>query len=184
MTLHFVKTLMRSKKTGFSLIEVVIGIAVITLIITAAAELTRSSIRMGSITSNELIANHLAEEGLEVVRNIRDSNWLRNQRWDKGLEDGDYILEETTEENVPPFKLTRKEESAAGALLASESGNNYVRTIHIAHKQVVVSQANATQDEVTSSVMTIDSTVNYPSRPERKSMTLSTTLTDWKQGPL
>lgn len=183
MTLHFFTSLVRSKKTGFSLIEVVIGIAVITLIITAAAEITRSSIRMGSITSNELIANHLAEEGLEIVRNIRDSNWLRNQRWDTGLEDGDYTIEETSEENVPPFKLTRKEESAL-ALLASESGNNYVRTIHIAHKQVVVSQANATDDEVTSDVITIDSTVTYPSRPERKSMTLSTTLTDWKQGPL
>lgn len=181
MLKHFLTTIIHSKKTGFSLIEVVIGIAVITLIITAAAEVTRSSIRMGSITSNELIANHLAEEGLEVVRNIRDSNWLRNQQWDLGLSDGDYIIEETSEENVPPFRLTR---SDSAVLPSTETGPQFVRTINIRHSEVTVSTATADQPAVVSQVITVDSTVNYPARPERKSLMLSTTLTDWKQGPL
>src|SRR3989338_965210 len=35
----------------------------------------------------QIIANNLAREGIEVVRNIRDSNWLGGQDWDNSLVD-------------------------------------------------------------------------------------------------
>lgn len=38
--------------------------------------------------ADRLIAANLAREGMEIVRNIRDSNWLPRGTWDQGLESG------------------------------------------------------------------------------------------------
>lgn len=43
-----------------------------------------------SISSSRLVASYLAQEGIEIVRNIRDSNWLEQRAdpiiaWDRNL---------------------------------------------------------------------------------------------------
>ena len=35
----------------------------------------------------------LAQEGVEIVRNIRDTNWLNGQAWDNGIIDGAYQVD-------------------------------------------------------------------------------------------
>ncbi len=45
----------------------------------------------GSVVEQTLIASYLAQEGIEIVRNIRDTNWLQSRDfsksspWDDGL---------------------------------------------------------------------------------------------------
>ena len=75
---------------GFTLIETIIAITVIGLVITATAQLTQSSLRLGRVTMNQFVAYHLAEEGLEITRNIRDTNWLQNKAWNEGMSEGLY----------------------------------------------------------------------------------------------
>ena len=41
-----------------------------------------------SVSSDKLIATYLTQEGIELVRNIRDSNWVNNRAWDTNIEDG------------------------------------------------------------------------------------------------
>lgn len=184
------RTTKKRNKKGFSLIEVIIGISIITLIITAAAEVTQTSIKMGSITAHELIAHHLAEEGLEVVRNTRDTNWMRNEGWKKGLDDGvTYLIIDNDQPRdfngqmtEPPWKLIKKDGPEMPPDLANQM---YRREITISYAPLTVNAstpADPTAEQT--EVMNVTSTVLYTDRNKEKNMTLKTQLTDWKQGPL
>ncbi len=79
-----------SKKLGFTLLEVVIAIFVLTVAILGTMILIYNTLLASSITSNRLIAAYLAQEGIEIVRNIRDTNWLEGDDWKNGLGNGDW----------------------------------------------------------------------------------------------
>lgn len=70
---------------SFTLIEVLIAIFLITAGMTGAFNLIQRTAVFSSISSSRLEAAYLAQEGIELVRNIRDSNWLAGSPWDQGL---------------------------------------------------------------------------------------------------
>ncbi len=69
-------SLQSGNKSGFTLPEVIVSISIIVIVIVAATNLIVSIIRTNTQNQNTLIAYGLAQEGLEGVRNIRDSDWL------------------------------------------------------------------------------------------------------------
>lgn len=71
----------KTKKGGFTLPEVIVSIAVLVVVIFAVTNLVVSIIRTNSENIHTLAAYGLAQEGLEAVRNIRDSNWLLGARY-------------------------------------------------------------------------------------------------------
>jgi len=83
------KHLTRNKdEKGFALIEVMVAIFVITIGIIGAVNLVNYSISSVIIGKSQVIAANLAQEGVEIVRNIRDSNWVEDVDWDNGLING------------------------------------------------------------------------------------------------
>lgn len=79
------------KENGFTLIEVIAAIFVFTIGILAVMALIDESIIFSDQAKSKLVAAYLAQEGLEIVRNIRDSNWIaKASSWDLGLSAGDY----------------------------------------------------------------------------------------------
>src|SRR3989344_1993690 len=80
---------MCSKKTiqaGFSIIEVIVALAIFAMAGIAVWTLAANSLKTARLGRQELIAANLAQEGIEIVRNMRDSNWLRT---DVGSRDND-----------------------------------------------------------------------------------------------
>jgi len=76
---------------GFTLFETIIAIGLILVGLVAALTLVTTSLFYSSNIQNCLIAANLAAEGIEVIRNIRDNNWLQDIPWDSWLVDnGDY----------------------------------------------------------------------------------------------
>jgi len=69
------------KQRGFSLIEVMIGIMILTIAIVSAAGLLVNLQKSNQINLQTVQAYYYAVEGLEAVRNIRDTNWLHNRSW-------------------------------------------------------------------------------------------------------
>lgn len=65
-------------KRGESVIEVIIAAVVLTMTATAAAVLLSSAFASNALTRDRMRAVNLAKEGLEAVRNIRDTNILRS----------------------------------------------------------------------------------------------------------
>ena len=61
---------------GFTLMESLVAIAVFTVGISAAIFVIQQSFTVGSRVKSKIIAAYLAQEGIEVIRNIRDRNWI------------------------------------------------------------------------------------------------------------
>lgn len=60
-----------------TLLEVVISVAMIMVVLAPASALFISSSQNTSGNRNDLVASMMAQEGLEIIRNIRDTNFLR-----------------------------------------------------------------------------------------------------------
>lgn len=71
----------KSSEAGFSLTEVMIGIMILTVAIVAATNLLISLIRTNEGNLKHIQAYYFVVEGIEAVRNIRDTNWLFNENW-------------------------------------------------------------------------------------------------------
>jgi prepilin-type N-terminal cleavage/methylation domain-containing protein len=75
----------QNNKKGFSLIEVMVSISIITIVVLSSATLLVSIVRSNNSNIHRMVAYGLAQEGLEAMRNIRDSNWLLNASFDGKL---------------------------------------------------------------------------------------------------
>ncbi|MBI5742812.1 MAG: prepilin-type N-terminal cleavage/methylation domain-containing protein [Candidatus Niyogibacteria bacterium] len=77
------KSKVKSFCGGFSLLETLVALAVLTAAVTGPMNLATVSIRSASLAHNNIIASFLAEEGMELVRAKRDAGaygggWLSN----------------------------------------------------------------------------------------------------------
>jgi type II secretory pathway pseudopilin PulG len=72
---------------GFTLAEVLVAIFILVTGIIGVSFLITNTISSVNHSSKKLVAAYLAQEGIEIVRNIRDTNWLQHQAWDNGLTD-------------------------------------------------------------------------------------------------
>ena len=63
---------------AFTLVETLVAITVILLAVMGPFQLVQRSLTASYIARDHLVATALAEEGLEYVRSIRDSNYLYN----------------------------------------------------------------------------------------------------------
>ena len=71
---------------GFTLAEVIVAIFILTVGIIGVSALITSTISSAIHSSNKLVAAYLAQEGIEIIRNIRDTNWIQQStNWDEGL---------------------------------------------------------------------------------------------------
>ena len=67
---------------GFTLIETVVALALIVSGVVGAFSLALTGVTDASVSKNKLIAVNLAQEGIELVRKIRDDNELAgNANW-------------------------------------------------------------------------------------------------------
>ena len=74
---------MRSK--GFTLIEIMIAITLLTIGIMASYAVITKVVSLTYLNSFRFTASRLAQEGMELVSNTRDTNWLNGNDWDNGL---------------------------------------------------------------------------------------------------
>lgn len=64
-----------SGSAGFTIIETLVAIFVLGMAITAGMTLISVNTRNANTIRNNMIASGLVQEGIEVVRNLRDSDW-------------------------------------------------------------------------------------------------------------
>lgn len=74
---------------SFTLLEVLIAVFFLTAGIFGAYTVIQQTLINTSVSVSKLTAAYLAQEGIEIVRNIRDTNWLEDRSvstsWDDGL---------------------------------------------------------------------------------------------------
>ncbi|MFH1990402.1 MAG: prepilin-type N-terminal cleavage/methylation domain-containing protein [Patescibacteria group bacterium] len=118
---------------GLTLLETIVAVGLIVVGLVAALSLITTSLFYVSNIYDRLVAANLTVEGIEVVRNIRDNNWLQNRVWNSGLADGDYQAAydsmALSSYNGYPFLL----DSDGPYNYASGTVTPYVRKISIAN---------------------------------------------------
>ncbi len=119
---------------GFTLIEVVLAIFILGLAIIASFVLIQQSIIGASLNESQLIAYYLGQEGIEIVKNIRDINWLGSGSGvSEGVWEADYLsmsLEPLTGEG----RYLRVDQNGFYRYADSGSISKFKREIRIARK--------------------------------------------------
>lgn len=76
-----------------TLLEVVFGISILTIGIFGSMAVVQKALILNTHIKQKLIAYSLNQEGMEIARNIRDTNWVSSLAWDNGLAAGDYLVQ-------------------------------------------------------------------------------------------
>ncbi len=71
------------KQKGFTILEVLAVISIVTIGLVGLISLINQNIHVNYINKSKIIAIGLAQEGIELVRKVRDDNWLEGNAWDK-----------------------------------------------------------------------------------------------------
>ena len=68
------------KTTGFTLIETLVAVSLLSVAIVAPMSLTTKSLAAAYYARDQIVAFHLAQEAVETVRHFRDNNILKTVR--------------------------------------------------------------------------------------------------------
>ena len=80
-------------KDAFSLIEALVAISILIIGILSAFILVIRTLGNTPNIQSRLIASNLAQEGMELVRQIRDTNFVRQSGFRNGLSNGEYQID-------------------------------------------------------------------------------------------
>lgn len=71
------KLKLQKKTTGETILEVLVSVAILSIVMTAAFVLFQKAIGVNINIRNRVAALSIAQEGIEAVRSLRDVNWMR-----------------------------------------------------------------------------------------------------------
>jgi len=72
-------------KKGFTLIEMVVSIFIIVIAVVGILQVTSKYVQKTKFEKEAYVAALLGQEAIEIVKNIRDTNWLEGEVWDNEL---------------------------------------------------------------------------------------------------
>ena len=70
-----------SNDFGFTIMEMVVVVFIISIGLIGVLSLVVQNVQVEYVNKNMIIASQLAQEGLELVRNVRDNNWVDSSDW-------------------------------------------------------------------------------------------------------
>ena len=183
-----------SNNRGQSLLEAVFAIGLLLMVVTSILGLVIANVVGQSASELQLVANNLAREGIEVVRNIRDSNWLADLDWDSGLVgDGTAVPSFDITDNIWTLNFTFNELTpvyrAGGVYNHDGSGEPTVYRRLITLRNVCWEKTPGTETVAAGTTCTastkiglkVESQVSWFERGRDHSITLSSLLYAWKK---
>jgi len=81
----------RKFQRGFSMVEIIVAVAIVGTSFVGILLSLNQALRFDKILTEKTTALYLAQEGIEIVRNIRDSNRLADKPWDQDIPTGVFI---------------------------------------------------------------------------------------------
>jgi len=154
---------------GFTLIEALVALVLLTMTLAPILYFSSTSADVATSIINNMIAANLAQEGAEVIRAIRDSNYFADTAFDTELMSGTY---EVQWDSQPPLIATigvpNQLKIDASGLYNYLSGTDsmFFRTITI--------------NKVSSVELVVTSEVTWTERSRDRSVEVEDHLYDWK----
>ena len=160
-------------KRGFTLIEVITVLLIISLGMVGVLSLISQNIRSQSLNKNTLIAYQLAQEGVELIRQVRDTNWREGVDWQTDLNAGTYYMD--YQDRTPHLAL-----SASYGNLGSDSDGMYYSTPGSAAAGSGFSRLIRITEDATDPKILITVSIYWSDRGRNFSYDLEAELYDWK----
>lgn len=166
-------TLRQKFYPGFTFLELVAAMAIIMLGLLGLASVAVQNIQARSIKEHILVASMLAQEGIELVRAVRDQNVVvENQPYFTGLSDGDGTftidadgtIDDTIDTDINAI-LYR--DAATGAYTHASAGNTATP-----YTRLVTVQQNGDQ-------LSVSVRITWPDQGTRRDYVADTTLYNW-----
>jgi type II secretory pathway pseudopilin PulG len=86
---------------GQTLVEVLLALAVVTVIITGIVAVVSNTLNNAQFGKNQNLANHYAQQGMEIVRAIRDRSWATFDLYQSGGSKSYFLAENITDLGPP-----------------------------------------------------------------------------------
>jgi len=164
------------KKRAFSLVEIVIVLGIMTLGLLGVASLILQNMQVEILNKDYLVASMLAQEGLEIVRNIRDDNWVKSLDWLDGIPStGTFVLDYRGKGSI---NTTPNVNGDSGTLLYFGANNYYTHQVSSAPSGFFRLLTTVESDDGTYVLLNCD--VMWNSRFGERHYTVSTTLYNWR----
>jgi type II secretory pathway pseudopilin PulG len=177
---------MHKQQQGQTLLEVIIAGGIVVVALISILSLTVSGMNTSRQSENNLIAMNLAREGIEVIRSLRDSNWLSNDVWSLGLLgvtlDGEAIPVYSFSENRWSLNFSPDSFADSATVLYINDNGMYAQEALIpgnAQKTIfsrlLFIEANSEQTS-----LRVTSTVRWQEKSRMKEIKLISELWNWK----
>lgn len=131
---------------GITLIEVLVSIIILGIALGAISFLFTSNLLSADSLRDDSIASGLVQEGMEVVRNIRDREWLATGGFGATIPDGTYEVQWDSASLTPSLSRFLKKDINSG-IFSYGSGNDT-----IFKRIVTISSISGNEKLVTTSV--------------------------------
>ena len=164
------------KNKGFSFLEVVTATSIITIGMLGVVSLMMQNIQVLSINKNNLIASQLAQEGLEILRQYRDSEWLNS---------GDFLFTDGNKKYVVDAINSNGLSETNNSIMHDDAkikidGNGFYRrnalgVTDTVFRRIVSVTKNSGEDYATAS-----STVRWAKNGKNYDYVAETLLYDWR----
>ena len=197
-----------SKTQAFTLVEVIIGIMVLSIVMFSITVLTITVIQANQANINKLTAYYLAQESLEGMRNVRDSNWSQNHSWNSGGSiyssfdwgadfdaDGYYTVDYQANgsADTPPWTVSAwaseasamsagvlyRAEDSAGDLFYVHDTTGFVDTTLTPYSRYLALTYDPVED-----IFQVTAIVFWEEHNRDREVQVSTQLSDWREGPI
>ncbi|HQV64849.1 MAG TPA: prepilin-type N-terminal cleavage/methylation domain-containing protein [Candidatus Paceibacterota bacterium] len=165
---------------GFTLLEMLFAVIIFSFALVSLMTIAGKGVIATASARDQLVAQFLAEESLEVVRNIRDSNYINGSNsWIDGLTecvdsatcDIEYVA------NAKPIMVVCPANDCSGRLLFNNNGQfrpEPVGTATTFWREIKIT--SITPD----SELVLESTVHWRQKTINRSMTVTTRIADWQ----
>src|SRR3989344_9269694 len=81
------------KQAGFTLVETLVAVMILGLGLMATYSVINANLNSASLVRENYIATGLAQEGIEVIRNLRDTEWLTGVAFGTIITDGAWSVQ-------------------------------------------------------------------------------------------
>ncbi len=82
-----------NKQKGYFLVESMVAMTLLVIGFLGILALLSNSIALNRVVSDQFIANYLAMEGVEIVKNIINSNAIQGKPWNENINNGSFEVD-------------------------------------------------------------------------------------------